>query len=177
MNNLSPALMGYLRSWYDTTARNKHNDGVVVELTFPQFLTLFSKKQLRTLQDAIDANRLRYLQDIGNQLALVATWKSYAACSSNVWSVETATICSRNKSATINLPQAGDKLRPQHCENISKSLTGLEKSEEHKTAISEATKGKSKAAWTPERRAARSAQRKAQEAAKRAAKQMEKAND
>lgn len=167
MNKISPALMGYLRSWYDTTVQNKRAGGVVVELTFPEFLTLFKPRQLRTLQIAIDANRLRYLQDIENGFAFVATWKDYAARSTNNWNLATATICSRTQSARINLPQAGDKLRPEHCANISKSLTGLEKSEEHKLAISEGSKGKPKAAWTPERRAARSAQRKAQEAAKR----------
>lgn len=168
MDHLSPALRAYLQSWYDTTAENKRADGVVVELTFPQFVGLFAKKQLASLQRSIDANRLRYLQGEKNAYAYVATWKSYAACSTNVWSVETATICSRSKSARINLPQAGDKLRPRHRQNISKSLTGLEKSDDHRTAISEATKGKPKAGWSDERRAARSAQRQAQEAEKRA---------
>ncbi len=165
-DQLSPALLGYLRSWYETTAANKRDQGVIVELTLEQFLGLFSKRQLRSLQNSIDTKRLRYMQAVDNIFAYVATWKSYAACSSNVWSVDTALICSRNKSATVNLPQAGDKLRPGHCDNISKSLIGRRLEDDHRANISEGCKGVPKTPWTEERRARMSARRQVEEAAK-----------
>ncbi|OAN51861.1 hypothetical protein [Sphingobium sp. TCM1] len=169
MENISPKLLAYLKSWYETTTKSKTAAGVVVNLTFDQFVSLLEKRQIVSLQKAIDANSIRYLQDENNPYAYVATWKSYAACSSGVYDINTACICSRMKSGQINLPAAGDKLRPSHCANISKSLKGVEKTEEHCQAISQAKKGKSISGWSDERRAARSALRQAQEAAKRAA--------
>lgn len=83
---------------------------------------------------------------------------------------DTACICSRMKSATINLPAKGDKLRPGHAANIGKALTGRPKSQDHRKALSEATKGVPKAAWSEERKAARREQRRAQEVAKRTGK-------
>lgn len=167
MSKLSDGLTAYLKSWHETTVASKTEAGHIVDLPFEDFIGLFKRSHFVSLQKAIDANRLRYMQDVGNAYALVATWRSYAACSSGIYNKHTATICSRTKSAKINLPQAGDKLRPSHCHNISASLIGKEKAPEHRKAISEGCRGVSKAAWSPERRAQRSAQRQAQEAAKK----------
>ncbi len=176
MSELSSALRGYLSSWYDTTAENKRNQGVIVELTLEQFIGLFGTRQLRSLQKSIETNRLRYMQGIDNAFAYVATWKSYAACSSNVWSVDTALICSRSKSATVNLPQAGDKLRPGHCENISKGLKGRTLSDDHRRNISDGCKGVPKPKWSDEKRAKFKAVAAKREAAKRAAREAAKAS-
>ena len=92
-----------------------------------------------------------------------------AARSTGKFNKDTAIICSRVKSAQVNLPQKGDKLRDNHCAGISAALTGKPKSEEHKSAISAASKGQSKAAWTPERKAARRQQIAERKAAKQAA--------
>ena len=139
--------------------------GVTVELTFQQFVGLFEQRQLYSLQKAIERNRLRYQQREKNEFAYVATWKSYNARSTNVWSVDTACICSRQKSATINLPQAGDTLRPEHCDAISRSLTGKPKSETRCQNISASKKGVPIRGWTEERKAARRAQLAARRAA------------
>jgi hypothetical protein len=167
MTDISPALRAYLNSWYDTTAENKRKQDVVVELTFDQFVGLFEKRQLASLQKSIDTNRLRYMQDDKNAFAYVATWKSYSARSTNVWSVETALICSRSKSSTVNLPQPGDKLRPLHRERISNSLTGRTLSDDHRSNISQGCKGVSKTPWPEDRRARASVKASAREAAKR----------
>ena len=169
MENISHQLVAYLRSWYETTVKSKTAAGVLVNLTFDEFLSLFGKRQLASLQKALDANSIRYLQDEKSPYAYVATWKSYAACSSGVYDINTALVCSRMKSAKVNLPAAGDKLRPSHCASISKSLTGVETTDDHCQAIREAKKGKKIAGWSDERKAARSELRQAQEAAKRAA--------
>ena len=169
MENISTQLLAYLNSWYSTTVKSKANAGNTVNLTFDEFLSLFEKRQLASLQKSIDANRIRYQQDEKNQFAYVATWKSYAACSSGIYDINTALICSRMKSAQVNLPQAGDKLRPGHCANISKSLTGKAKSEDHCKNISEGKKGKEIVKWTEERKAARRELRQAQKAAKKGA--------
>jgi len=168
MENISTQLMAYLKSWHPTTVRRKTGAGMIVNLTFDEFLSLFEKRQLSSLQKAIDADRIRYQQDEKSPYAYVATWKSYAACSSGIYNIETALICSRMKSSKINLPTAGDKLRPSHCASISKSLAGKGKTEEHCLAISDAKKGKKISGWTEERKAARRTLRQAQEAAKRA---------
>jgi len=153
--NISPNLLAYLKSWHQTSTGNKTAAGHTVDLPFQDFLDLFEPKQLKTLQDAIDANRIRYLQDKGNKYAFVLTWKSYAARSTGQFNKDTATICSRLKSKAINLPKAGDTLREDHKAAISAKLTGMAKSDEHRANMSEAAKGSKKAAWTPERKEAR----------------------
>lgn len=167
MENISPQLTAYLLSWYHTTVQSKTNAGVIVNLSFDEFLSLFEQRQLTSLQKSLDANRIRYQQEDKSPFAYVATWKSYAACSTGVWDINTALICSRMKSAQINLPAAGDKLRPSHCQNIGRALKGKSKSEEHCRNISDSKKGKKIAGWSEERKAARRALRQAQEAAKK----------
>ena len=166
---LSAELREYLQKWFSTSTAKKRKDGIQVDLTFKQFVGLFEKRQLTSLQKSIDGKCLFRVQREDNPLAYVLTWRSYTACSSGVFSEATATVCSRLKSAAINKPQPGDKLRPSHCENISTSLTGVAKTEEHCANISAAKKGRQIAPWTPARKKARSEQRRAREAAKRAA--------
>ena len=157
MTNLSERLMAYLTSWHAGTVRKKREAGYLVTLTFPQFVALFKDRQLASLQRAIDANRLRYLQDKKNPLAYVATWRSYDACSTGVYSADTACICSRQKSKAINKVQKGSKLRSTHCKAISDGLTGKPRSDEAREAISAGKKGVPIRGWTEERKAERRA--------------------
>lgn len=165
--SISTDLLEYLAKWYKTSTGKKVEEGVTVALSFNQFIALFEKRQLASLQKAIDGNYLFRQQHQENPYAYVFTWRSYRACSSNILNAETACVCSRLTSKQICLPQAGDKLRPNHCANISQSLTGKEKTAEHADNISKGKKGRSISAWTPERREARSELRRAQEAAKK----------
>lgn len=162
---ISDSLLAYLTKWHATTVERKLADGNQVDLPFNDFLSLFEKRQLNSLQKAINEGRLQGLQDRDNDLAYVATWVSYAACSSGIYDKTTACICSRRKSLAINLPKPGDTLRPGHRRNISKGLTGVPKSDDHRANISEAKKGVKIGGWTDERRA----KRKADLAAKKAA--------
>jgi hypothetical protein len=155
--DLSIELSDYLGKWYKTTTANKADKGATIDLTLDQFVGLFEKRQLTSLQKAIDENRLAALQNKKNPFAYVATWRSYEACSTRVWNSETALICSRMKSSTVNLPVRGEKLRPEHKAKIARKLTGKPKSAEHRQSISDSTKGGSKSEWTEERRAKRRA--------------------
>lgn len=159
--SISPRLLAYLKSWFATSTGNKARSLVDVRLTFDEFLSLFETRQLASLQRAIDANRLRDQQSETNQMAYVLTWRSYAARSSNIFDRDTACVCSRMKSAKINLPQKGDTLRPEHRANIGRKLKGRPKTADHRAAISAGAKGTTKVKWSPERRAARSAEMKA----------------
>ncbi len=155
---LSPRLLGYLTSWHATSTRKQAASGNVVDLPFDAFLALFEKRQLKSLERAIVEGRLLAQQHDQNPYALVLSWRSYSACSSGQFNAQTACVCSRAKSAKINLPQKGDTLRPGHAANIAKALKGVPKSDGHKKAISEGTKGVAKAKWSVERRAERRAQ-------------------
>lgn len=170
MQDISPRLMAYLKSWFGTSTSAKSEQGIKVTLTFEQFLELFSKRQLAGLQKAIDRNRLRDQQKSESQYALVLTWQSYNACSTRVFSADTALVCSRMKSKQLASAQKGDKLRLEHCEKISETLSGMQKTPEHRAAISKATKGTTKAPWSPQRKAAARERALAREQAKRAAK-------
>ena len=176
---ISPKLLAYLRSWHGTATTRKRQAGNTVDLSFQAFLLLFSSRQLASLQRAIDNNRIRYLQSDQNGMAYVLTWRSYAACSTGSFNSDTACVCSRWKSAQLNLPQPGDKLRPGHKAKISAALAGKPKSEEHAASISEALTGRTlgdehkanlrhpKRPWTEERKRAASERASAREAAKR----------
>lgn len=155
MTDLSPNLLAYLKSWHNTTITRKAQAGYAVDLPFEDFLALLTKRQLASLQKAIDQQRLQSQQNRNNPYALVATWRSYAACSSGRYDKTTATICSRMKSAAINMPRAGDKLRDSHRQRIATGLAGKSKSSEHRQAISESSKGGKKQPWSEERKAAR----------------------
>ncbi len=159
---LSPRLLGYLTSWHATSTRKQAASGNVVDLSFDAFLGLFEKRQLKSLERAIVEGRLLAQQHDQNAYALVLSWRSYRACSSGRFNAQTACVCSRAKSAKINLPQKGDTLRPGHAANIARALKGVPKSDEHKKAISEGAKGVTKAKWSDERRADRRALRAAQ---------------
>jgi len=108
---LSAELREYLQKWFSTSTAKKRKDGIQVDLTFKQFVGLFEKRQLTSLQKSIDGKCLFRVQREDNPLAYVLTWRSYTACSSGVFSEATATVCSRLKSAAINKPQPGDKGR------------------------------------------------------------------
>lgn len=147
----------YLHRWYEESLRTKEAQGYTIDLSFEHFLALFSPKQLRSLEQSYVDGRIYHVQAAANPLAYVLTWKSYAACSTGLFNRNTACICSRQKSRQINMPNKGDVLRPSHRKKLSRKLTGVPKLQEHKDAISAASKGKPKAAWTPERKAERRA--------------------
>lgn len=153
--NISPRLLAYLQAWHSTSTQKQIDAGMDVDLPFQDFLNLFEVAQLNSLQRAIDANRIRYQMADTNDYAFVLTWKSYAACSTGKFNKDTATVCSRLKSAQINLPQAGDTLREDHKKAIAISLTGVPKTDDHRAAMSAAAKGNPKAAWSEERKEAR----------------------
>lgn len=166
-STLSPRLLGYLTSWHGTSTRKQAASGKVVDLSFDAFLGLFEKRQLKSLERAIVEGRLPAQQHDQNPYALVLSWRSYSACSSGLFNAQTACVCSRTKSAKINLPQKGDKLRPGHAANIAKALIGVAKSDDHRKSISKGCEGVPKRKWTDEEKRARSLLRQAQEAAKR----------
>lgn len=173
MPELSPELKTYLRKWHATSTGNKAAQGNAVDLPFEAFCGLFTKRQLASLQKAIDGNFLTRMQSRDNAYALVLTWCSYAACSSGIFNSETARVCARFISKTLSKPQAGDKLRPGHVQKIAVSLTGVEKSPDHRKAISEGKKGVKIAGWSDERKLARSQQIAAKKAASAAQNQGE----
>jgi hypothetical protein len=154
---LSPRLEAYLRRWFTTSTDKKRKAGIHVGLTWEQFVSLFAPEQLRKLQSAIEADRLRYDQAAENPRALVLTWRSYEAVSSGKFTADTATICTRERSEQINRVRAGGKLRPGHAANIRQKLLGKPKTDEHKAAISASSKGQPKAPWTRERKLDRQA--------------------
>ncbi len=169
MKHSTKCLLGYLKSWHATSTQKQRDAGHYVDLTFIEFLNLFTTDHLQRLRIALMDGKITRTQNENNARALVLTWRNYAARSSGEFTSETAFVCTRAKSFEINRSQTGDKLRAGHVENIRESLTGLAKTDAHKAAISEASKGKSKAPWSEERRANARVKAAAREAAKRAA--------
>jgi hypothetical protein len=165
MPELSPELETYLLKWHATSTGEKAAQGNTIDLPFEAFLALFAKRQLITLQKAIDGKYLQSMQARDEPYSLVLTWRSYAACSSGIFNADTACVCARFLSKAQNMPKAGDKLRPGHVANIAASLTGVEKTPEHCQAISDGKKGVKIAGWSDERKLARSQQIAAKKAA------------
>lgn len=166
MKHSTKALLGYLKSWHLTSTQKQRDAGHWVDLTFCEFLNLFDTKQLQKLRIALMDGKIKETQNENNEQALVLTWRSYAARSTEEFTRDTANVCTRAESFTINRSGAGDTLRPSHVENMSKGLTGRKLTDDHRANISEGCKGVSKAPWTEERRARMSARRQAEEGAK-----------
>lgn len=164
---ITPELEEYLHKWYKTSTEAKRANGVTIDLSFGDFLSLLTEKRAASLQKAIEGNYLHRQMARDNPYAYVLTWQSYAARSSSVFNLNTATICTRMKSQMLAIPQKGDKLRDSHKANLSKRLTGRQLSTSHKRNISEARKAQPGRQWTPEQKAATSERAKAREAAKR----------
>lgn len=158
MQALSPRLTAYLQSWFDTSTKDKRSKGITVTLTYEQFVGLFHTRQIKTLEAAIADNRLRYLQDRDNPFAFVLTWRGYEHCQTDVFSADTACICSRQKSKMINSIQVGTRLSARTRAKIGAAKRGKPLDQEHKDALSASLTGKPKTPWTEERKAARKAQ-------------------
>lgn len=166
--SISSELETYLKKWHNSTLTSKRKSGHQVDLSYADWLGLFSERQLNTLEKAIASNRLGSLQHKSNDLALVATWQSYAACSSGIYDKSTARICARKTSKAINLPKKGDKLRPSHVAKVAEKLTGVVKTEDHRQNISDGKKGQPIAGWGEDRKAAKSEAMKAYHAKRKA---------
>lgn len=144
---LSPRLKAYLQSWFNTATGRKRAQGLIVELTFEQFVQLFKPRQIKTLEDAIAANRLRYLQQAANPFAFVLTWTSKEARAAGVFNASTAMVCSRQRSQQIHHLRAGDSHRPDTLVKMRKPKSASHKanmkkpkSEEHKARMAEAAR-------------------------------------
>ncbi len=79
MYPITDRLNSYLKSWHKTSTTRQQQKGKVVELTYPDFLALFTPGQLMGLDWAIQTNTLRQLQNEKSSDALVLTWRSYEA--------------------------------------------------------------------------------------------------
>lgn len=169
MVTISGRLSSYLQSWHKTSTARQKQKGRLVELTYPDFLALFTPGQLMGLEWAIQNDTLRQLQNENSSDALVLTWRSYEAVTNGQLNSQTAMICSRKASEKTCRMAAGDTHTAQTKARISKTKKGKRNSPKHNANISKATKGVAKAAWTPERKAAR----RALIAAKKAAKEQE----
>ncbi|PNQ74326.1 hypothetical protein BA950_14770 [Erythrobacter sp. SAORIC-644] len=154
---ISDRLGSYLKSWHKTSTTRQLQKARVVELTYDDFLALFTPGQLMGLEWAIQNDTLRHLQNEKSSDALVLTWRSYEAVSTGQFNSNTAMICSRKTSEKNCRMVAGDSHTAETKARISKSKTGKRNSASHNENISKATKGVSKSAWTPERKAARRA--------------------
>ncbi len=167
---ISDRLGSYLKSWHKTSTTRQMGKGRVVELTYTDFLSLFTPGQLMGLEWAIQNDTLRQLQNEKSSEALVLTWRGYEAVASGHFNTRTAMICSRKTSEKKCRMVAGDTHTAETKARISKSKTGKRNSASHNKNISKATIGVSKSAWTPERKAARRALIAAKKAAKEASK-------
>ncbi|KQN09060.1 hypothetical protein [Sphingomonas sp. Leaf28] len=174
MKHSTKALLGYLRSWHLTSTGKQRNKGHYVDLTFCEFLNLFDTKQLQKLRIALMDGKIKEVQNETNEHALVLTWRSYAARSSEEFTSETAFVCTREESFKINRSGTGDTLRPSHVHNMSEGLKGRTLSDEHRANISEACKGVAKPTWSEEKREKFKAVAAKREAAKRAAREAAK---
>ena len=158
MDHLSKRLSGYLKSWHRTSTNKKREQGLDVNLTFGEFVALFTPNQILRLEWEIAKNSLRVLQNATSEEALVLTWRNYSALKSKRFDRETAYICPRSLSENICQMKAGDIHTDEARQKMSAASKGKPKSEAHKAATSAACKGVKKQPWSEERKAARRAQ-------------------
>lgn len=153
--NINERTDAYLLAWYTTSVAKKSGKGAQIELTYEQFRQMLGRKRYNQIRDAIHRCYINTFMDENNPAAYVLTWRSYAACSTKIYNVQTATICTRAESKILNRARKGDVLRPEHVAKLSKALTGRTLTDEHRQNISDGKKGKPGRKWTPEQLAKR----------------------
>lgn len=176
----SMTLREYFVKWFTTATTRMIGEGVKVEISFLQFMNeVVTPRQYASLQKTMDEGWLNSRQAANQDLAYVITWKSYSARSTNVYNLDTAAFCTRSESKARAKPAKGETLRNSHREKISQASTGVPKTEEHCSNISEGLTGRvfsethrqnlknPKKPWTEERRRRSSEARKAAAAAKK----------
>lgn len=138
---MTPKLESFLRSWHRTSGQTQRDNGKQFDLSFDDFLGLWSKSQLRNAERWCADGSLYLRLNSDSERAYVLSWVSYAASQGPVMNRHTAQICTRKQSAQACLPQKGDTLGERHKARISKKLTGQSKSEKHRANISASMQG------------------------------------
>lgn len=138
---MTPKLESFLRSWHRTSGEAQREKGKQFDLSFEDFVGLWSKTQLRNAERWCADGSLYMRLNGENERAYVLSWTSYAESQGPVMHKGNAQICTRKQSALVCRPQPGDKLGMTHKSRISKKLTGQAKTQAHKQNISAAMQG------------------------------------
>lgn len=138
---ISPRLESFLRSWHETSAETQRKNGKEFNLSFEEFLSLWSPQQLRRMQKWSDDNNLYLKLSAENEDAYVLTWTSYRESQGPVMHVGNAQILKRKDSLKVCRVAKGDTLPEKTRSKISRTLTGMVKEEDHKRKISVAMQG------------------------------------
>lgn len=137
----SSKLESFLRSWHATSRKTQTDAGKRFELTYEDFLALWSPKQIAELEKRIDAGSLYMWLNSKNLDAYVLSWKSYADSQGEVMNKDTACIVKRRASFKMCRIGKGDKHSEKSKELISFKLTGKSKPDQHKAKIASSMLG------------------------------------
>lgn len=138
---MTPQLSLFLQGWYEKAELRQSGKGRIIDLSYEDFLGLFSKRQLDTLEKHMADGSIYGRQNRENKYALVLSWKSFALSQAGVMHPEAMQICARWKSEADCRMGKGDKHSAKSKAKISKARTGTTHKPETKAKISSSMQG------------------------------------
>lgn len=174
-SDVRPDVLAYLEGWYDKAKKRQEGYGKTFLLSFGEFLNLWGRRRLRTLEEWADKEILYYrnrksTKDDPNLNGYVLSPISFAATQEDIRTAQNMQICTRGKSLFDCRMKKGDKHSDKSKARISDSTKGKPKSDEHRAKIAASCKGVSKGPMDEAGKLARSEAAKAHWARKRAEK-------
>lgn len=145
-------IKAYLIGRYTKSRERQLAKGIDFQITEEQYLEMFARKKsaLTRLTRQYDAYLLGKTDRPMFKVDICLTWKPGFARTGAAMTIETAGLYTSQNSKVNNRLRAGEKKTDEAKAKLKKP-----KSNEHKKSIGESCKGKPKATWSPERKAAR----------------------
>jgi hypothetical protein len=154
----------WLNNRYSLSRNYQINQGTNFDLSFVEFISLWSKHRLRKLAELIQSEQIDNYQRNANY-AWVLTWKKKAFKAAGTMNAQTACIALRKDSVKTFYIQKGEKQSASARKRIGDAQRGKKISDDHKAAISRDKKGKKQSPEHVAKRLASMARKKAAAAA------------
>lgn len=145
-DDLRPDIRAYLEGWFEKASARQIGKGKRFLLSFGEFLTLWGKRRIRSLEQWMDDGSLyvrqrKHTPEAPNLNGYVLSYVSFAASQSGSMTPENAQICTRGKSLMDCRMGKGDKHSEKSKARISASKAGVALSEKHRGNISASMTG------------------------------------
>ncbi len=144
--DVRPDIREYLQGWFDKAKARQEAKGAKFLLSFGEFLNLWGRRRIRSLEQWMDdgslyARQRRGTKDDQNLNGYVLSPISFAASQEKVCTAQNMQICTRGKALHDCRMKKGDKHTEESKARISKSTRGKPKSAEHRQKIAESCRG------------------------------------
>lgn len=147
-------ILEYLQSWFHRKHREKARNGIMLNLTFQEWLDLWGKRRINSLTQWKDQGTLyvrmrRATKEDSNPNGYVFSPVSFAASQSLVQDKSNMQICTRGKAAIDCRMKKGDKHTERSIAKISNTKKGIKRNPDSNRKTSETMTGMTRRPMTP----------------------------